>query len=352
MPTPTRHSHQRRFEDDEPTPSWRSDSRTTDYPIPPRSISPSPTPRATSPSLSNRQAKKGFSVLNLHKLFQKAASSQPSSEAQPIGQAFSNSSADSTCPSLSSTQTSEWSGRTSPTSDSVPQTPTSFDENEVRRTIVPVQSSSSVGSGISLGSSLQSGAVSCLSPSDSTWSAGTAVTHDSTTAAPGHPGPTEVRLSSDTELPQPSIASSHSVVSTSTAGGAGSSGIGRASQSTISSPTVPSPPTDLAFDMALHLDLDLHLGLNINMTPSESGGMLSTNGLGKAVPRSTLRQKRGRANLGRSLSLKNIGNKFGIGKQDDPPVPPLPGQEDEFEMRLDSLHFDDMSFDADKFMVR
>jgi hypothetical protein len=111
----------------------------------------------------------------------------------------------------------------------------------------------------------------------------------------------------------------------------------------------PSPEPE--FDVALQLDLDLDLGLGINMTPSASGGMLSSNDMGSTAT-STLRKIPGRTNRSRSLSLKNIGNKLGIGKQDTPPVPPLPGQGDveEFDMRLDSLHFDEMSFDADRFI--
>jgi len=107
--------------------------------------------------------------------------------------------------------------------------------------------------------------------------------------------------------------------------------------------------------MSLHLELDLNLGLGINMVPSSSGGMLSANGMDKATaPESMLRKVRGRASISRSLSLKNLGNKLGIRKQDSP-APQLPRRiidDADFEMRLDSLHFDDMSFDANDFIAR
>jgi len=114
--------------------------------------------------------------------------------------------------------------------------------------------------------------------------------------------------------------------------------------------------SEFPFDMNLRLELYLNLGLGINMVPSPSGGMLSANGMDKATaPESMLRKVRGRTSVSRSLSLKNLGNKLGIRKQDDSPAPQLPrriSDDPDFEMRLDSLHFDDMSFDANNFIAR
>ncbi|KAF5357870.1 hypothetical protein D9756_001824 [Leucocoprinus leucothites] len=361
VPTPTRNHYRRRSEDDEPTPSWRTTGvQNVAHHDLSRSISPTPALRTNSPIPGNHQAKRGFSILNLHRIFQKTAP-QSSSDALPqsMRQASSGSSA---CPSLSSTPPSEWSGRTSPTTDSVPQTPTSFDENEFGHTIVPVQSSSTVGSGINFGSG---GAISYLS-SNSISSEGTVATpgHSFSRSNDGLSGKKGLKdsffhnsaplASSTPELSRPSMSSSRSVVSTSTAGGAEPSARGRMSESTISSPLEASP--EPPFDMSLHLNVDLDLGLGINIAPSASGGILSSNGMGKAAaPGSTLRKNRGRANLSRSLSLKNLGNKLGIGKQDVPPVPLLPGKnggEMDFEMKLNSLHFDEISFDVDRFVAR
>ena len=360
IPTPAGdHFQQRQSGDGGSTPSSRTfktrDATSLDQS---RSTSPTSSSRTEIPLPGSRLAKRGFSVLNLRKIFQKPAS-QPSPEVIPQSM-HQTSYGSPTCPSLSSAPTSEWSGRTSPTTDSVPQTPTSFDENEVRRTIVPVQSSSTVGSGISLGSSLQSGAVSYLS-FDS-------VSSEATAATPGHglerledtsSEPRAICHSSLTngpisEILRPSMASSHSTMSLNTACGKRSSISGRKNESIISSPV--EAPSELPFDMSCHLDLDLNLGLGIDMVPSPSGGMLSLNGMDKTTaPDNVFRKVRGRANLSRSLSLKSLGNKLGIRKQDDPPAPRLPkrvSDDEDFEMRLDSLHFEDMSFDANTFIAR
>ena len=343
---------QRQSGDDESTPSLQ-----TQNPIhqdQSRSISPASSSR-TEILLPRNQAKRGFSALNLRKIFQKS-SPQPSSDVVPRS-THQNSSGCPTCPSLSSTPTSE-SGRTSSTTDSVPQTPTSFDESETRRIIAPLQSSSTVASGLSLGSSLQSGSVSYLSFSS--------VSSEATAATPGHGFEKFKDISSGThtihhssltnsttsKLSRPSTTGSHSAIPINTADGRRSSASGQ--KSTVSSPV--EAFSDFPFDMSLHLELDLNLGLGINMVPSSSGGMLSANGMDKATaPESMLRKVRGRASISRSLSLKNLGNKLGIRKQDDSPAPQLPRRiidDADFEMRLDSLHFDDMSFDANDFIAR
>jgi len=148
------------------------------------------------------------------------------------------------------------------------------------------------------------------------------------------------------------MTSSHSAISINTADG-------RKTKASDQKSAVSSPAeafSDFPFDMSLHLELDLNLGLGINMIPSPSGGMLSANGMDKAtVPENMLRKVRGRASVSRSLSLKNLRNKLGIRKQDDSPAPQLPkriSDDPDFEMRLDSLHFDDMSFDANNFITR
>jgi len=144
------------------------------------------------------------------------------------------------------------------------------------------------------------------------------------------------------------MTSSHSAISISTADGRISSASDQNTESSLVEAL-----SDFPFDMSLHLELDLNLGLGINMVPSSSGGMLSPNGMDKATaPESMPRKVRGRASVSRSLSLKNLGNILGIRKQDDSPAPQLPTQmsdDADFEMRLDSLHFDDMSFDANNF---
>ena len=320
----------------------------------PRSISPASSSRTEIPLPGNR-AKRGFSALNLRKIFQKSPSQPPSDVVpRPTHQTFGSC---PTCPSLSSTPTSE-SGRTSPTTDSVPQTPTNFDESEDRRIIAPLQSSSTVASGLSLGSSLQSGSVSCQSLSS--------VSSEATAATPGHcfekfkdisSGTRNIHHSSLTnnstsELSRPSMTSSHSAISINTADGRRSSANDQ--KSTVSSPV--EAFSEFPFDMNLHLELDLNLGLGINMVPSPSGGMLSANDMDKATaPESMLRKVCGRTSVSRSLSLKNLGNKLGIRKQDDSPAPQLPrriSDDPDFEMRLDSLHFDDMSFDVDNIIAR
>lgn len=317
----------------------------------PRSISPASSSRTEIP-LSGNRAKRGFSALNLRKIFQKSPPQPPPDVPRSTHQTFGSC---PTCPSLSSTPTSE-SGRTSPTTDSVPQTPTSFNEIETRRIIAPLQSSNTAASGLSLGSSLQSGSVSYQSFSS--------VSSGATAATPGHcvekyisSGTRSIHHSSLTnnstsELSRPSMTSSHSAISINTADG-------RKTKASDQKSAVSSPAeafSDFPFDMSLHLELDLNLGLGINMIPSPSGGMLSANGMDKAtVPENMLRKVRGRASVSRSLSLKNLRNKLGIRKQDDSPAPQLPkriSDDPDFEMRLDSLHFDDMSFDANNFITQ
>lgn len=335
--------------DDGSTPSLQTQNAI--YQDQPRSISPASSSRTEIP-LSGNRAKRGFSALNLRKIFQKSPPQPPPDVPRSTHQTFGSC---PTCPSLSSTPTSE-SGRTSPTTDSVPQTPTSFDEIETRRIIAPLQSSNTAASGLSLGSSLQSGSVSYQSFSS--------VSSGATAATPGHcvekyisSGTRSIHHSSLTnnstsELSRPSMTSSHSAISINTADG-------RKTKASDQKSAVSSPAeafSDFPFDMSLHLELDLNLGLGINMIPSPSGGMLSANGMDKAtVPENMLRKVRGRASVSRSLSLKNLRNKLGIRKQDDSPAPQLPkriSDDPDFEMRLDSLHFDDMSFDANNFITR
>lgn len=363
IPTPTRNSYQRRSEDDEPMRS------STTHEIPLRSISPTLAPRSTSPFPSNLRPTKRFSVLNLHKIFHKSTAPSNPSDDSHMGQVPSTSSTHSTCPSLSSTPTSEWSGRTTPTVDSVPQTPTYLDENETRRTIVPIPSCSTVGSGISLGSSLNSGAVSSLS------SSGTVATCGSISSAPKcHPDRAYAstlgkgdrnqkddaffngigRMMHSQEPSRPSAASIPSTISTRTASSGNFSTHGGAEPTPFVAPPMPE------IGMSMKVELDLNLGLGINLSPSQSGGMASSNGLGDssaATGSSNSTKSRGGASIPRSLSLKNIGSRFGIGKQQAPPVPPLPisasAEEADMsmEMKLNSLHFDDLSFDADKFVA-
>lgn len=335
--------------DDGSTPSLQTQNAI--YQDQPRSISPASSSRTEIP-LSGNRAKRGFSALNLRKIFQKSPPQPPPDVPRSTHQTFGSC---PTCPSLSSTPTSE-SGRTSPTTDSVPQTPTSFNEIETRRIIAPLQSSNTAASGLSLGSSLQSGSVSYQSFSS--------VSSGATAATPGHcvekyisSGTRSIHHSSLTnnstsELSRPSMTSSHSAISINTADG-------RKTKASDQKSAVSSPAeafSDFPFDMSLHLELDLNLGLGINMIPSPSGGMLSANGMDKAtVPENMLRKVRGRASVSRSLSLKNLRNKLGIRKQDDSPAPQLPkriSDDPDFEMRLDSLHFDDMSFDANNFITR
>lgn len=335
--------------DDGSTPSLQTQNAI--YQDQPRSISPASSSRTEIP-LSGNRAKRGFSALNLRKIFQKSPPQPPPDVPRSTHQTFGSC---PTCPSLSSTPTSE-SGRTSPTTDSVPQTPTSFNEIETRRIIAPLQSSNTAASGLSLGSSLQSGSVSYQSFSS--------VSSGATAATPGHcvekyisSGTRSIHHSSLTnnstsELSRPSMTSSHSAISINTADG-------RKTKASDQKSAVSSPAeafSDFPFDMSLHLELDLNLGLGINMIPSPSGGMLSANGMDKAtVPENMLRKVRGRASVSRSLSLKNLRNKLGIRKQDDSPAPQLPkriSDDPDFEMRLDSLHFDDMSFDANNFITQ
>lgn len=383
VPTPTRNSYQRPFEEDEPTPSWRtSAARGADHHLDPRSASPTPAPRSISPTPSDRQARKHFSVLNLRKIFQKSSSSNVSDIPPPHGdQAPSTTSAysASTCPSLTSASTSEWSGRTTPTIDSLPQTPTSIDEDEVARTIVSAPSCSTIDSGVSLGSSFHSAAIGSLS-SNTVSSAATAAARGNTssfdcppdrisTSTIGSGGggqsdslfsATDGSIGSDQEPPRTSI------TSTSTASSGGHTANGRVSaQEKPGQPVASRVPE---FDLSLKLDLDLNLGLGVNVASSSSGGTLSSGGTAKPHAKSgskdhssngssSMKPQAG-ASIPRSLSLKNIGSKLGLGKQQAPPIPPLPvpnSVEDadmSMEMKLDSFHFDDLSFDADRFLAR
>ncbi|KAF9451212.1 hypothetical protein P691DRAFT_808399, partial [Macrolepiota fuliginosa MF-IS2] len=378
-PTPKRTSYQRSFG---PTPAWpTSMAQEAEHHLPRRSTSPAPTQRAFSPTPSTRQANKSFSVLNLHKIFHKSASSSSGADPPQVGQVPSTTSAysGSTCPSLSSTSASDWSGPTTPTVDSLPQTPTtptSFDENETRRTIVPVASCSTVGSAVSLGSSFQSAAVSSISSGTIT-SSGTAATRGSVSSDVPNSTSTSTMGSqgdglffgasgssdSNQEPPQSSSASIPSTLSANTVSSGGHTSTSRTSTSKIPDPSVTQHTPE--FDMSLKLGFDLDLGLGINLSPSESGSILTSNGM--ARPRvkharvdptnSNFARPRG-AGIPRSLSLKNIGSKLRLGKQQAPPVPPLPvssslGDDDmSVEMKLNSLHFDDLSFDADNFLTR
>jgi hypothetical protein len=224
---------------------------------------------------------------------------------------------------------------------------------------------------MSLGSSLQSAAVSSWS-SDSI--SATAATRGCTSSDreyyPGRPSETMLSRASERAEPlfrpatsidfntnplQPSMSSSRSAVSTSTTGSASYAASSLVSESTIFRSVEASQTPSLDFSLKLDIDLDLSLG--INLSPSVSGGVLSSNNMRRPTASSSTHQSRGRgASITKSLSLKNIGSRLGIGKQEIPPVPPLPRlrrdstEDGEGEMRINSMHFEDISFDVDKFV--
>lgn len=309
----------------------RNSSAPTTHQTLPRSFYVS---RPISPVPLVSQSSGRFSIRRLHRIFRKTSFSNiHSDDSSRVDQAPSIGSSHSTCPSLSSTRTSECSVRTTPTLDTVPQTPTSFDENETRRTIVPLPSSSTVGSGISLGSSLNSGAVSSLSSSNTASSVSTTATRGSVFSTPVfHPRNATCSQSSS----QASVASlTHSVsVSDSTSGAAPRAG---ASNDPIPSPLLASPFSEIKL-----ADLDLQLGLGID---------LFSNGANNSSARSG--SSRTAMSTSRSLSLRNLSSRLRKGRAPIPPMPSSSSTESgmSMEMKLNSLHFDDISFDVDRFMA-